>query len=443
MFGRVVGGSEAIRGKGVKKYRFPFRHSTKLLSRQQHCFWSCMSFCSVEEAISDIKAGRFIIVLDDENRENEGDLVIAAEKATPEAINFMVRHARGLVCMPMTGERLDELELPLMTLQNTESMQTAFTLSVDARASTTTGISAFDRAATVKALIDPETKRCDIVTPGHLFPLRAKEGGVLRRSGHTEACIDLARLAGLNPAGVICEIMNEDGSMARLAELEKFAEKHGLKMLTIESLIRYRMQRECLIRKVSDVSLPTDYGSFRVIGYESILDGQCHLALVAGDPASSDALVRVHSECLTGDVFSSQRCDCGEQLRRALRLISQSGNGVLLYMRQEGRGIGLANKLRAYALQDAGCDTVEANNELGYAADLRDYGIGAQILVDLGIKEMRLLTNNPRKVIGLEGYGLKIIERVALEIEPNSINRRYLETKRDKLHHLLLQDDAP
>ena len=429
--------------KEFQKYRFPFRHSTKLLSRQQHCFWSCMSFCSVEEAISDIKAGRFIIVLDDENRENEGDLVIAAEKATPEAINFMVRHARGLVCMPMTGERLDELELPLMTLQNTESMQTAFTLSVDARASTTTGISAFDRAATVKALIDPKTKRCDIVTPGHLFPLRAKEGGVLRRSGHTEACIDLARLAGLNPAGVICEIMNEDGSMARLAELEKFAEKHGLKMLTIESLIRYRMHRECLIRKVSDVSLPTDYGSFRVIGYESILDGQCHLALVAGDPASSDALVRVHSECLTGDVFSSLRCDCGEQLRRALRLISQSGNGVLLYMRQEGRGIGLANKLRAYALQDAGCDTVEANNELGYAADLRDYGIGAQILVDLGIKEMRLLTNNPRKVIGLEGYGLKIIERVALEIEPNSINRRYLETKRDKLHHLLLQDDAP
>lgn len=402
-----------------------------------------MSFCSVEEAISDIKAGRFIIVLDDENRENEGDLVIAAEKATPEAINFMVRHARGLVCMPMTGERLDELELPLMTLQNTESMQTAFTLSVDARASTTTGISAFDRAATVKALIDPKTKRCDIVTPGHLFPLRAKEGGVLRRSGHTEACVDLARQAGLNPAGVICEIMNEDGSMARLAELEKFAEKHGLKMLTIESLIRHRMQRECLIRKVSDVSLPTDYGSFRVIGYESILDGQCHLALVAGDPASPHALVRVHSECLTGDVFSSQRCDCGEQLRRALRLISQSGNGVLLYMRQEGRGIGLANKLRAYALQDAGCDTVEANNELGYPADLRDYGIGAQILVDLGIKEMRLLTNNPRKVIGLEGYGLKIIERIPLEIEPNSINRRYLETKRDKLHHLLLQDDAP
>ena len=402
-----------------------------------------MSFCSVEEAIKEIKAGRFIIVLDDENRENEGDLILAAEKATPEAINFMVRHARGLVCMPMTRERLDELELPLMTLQNTESMQTAFTVSVDSRAGTTTGISAFDRAATVRALIDPRTKKSDLMTPGHLFPLRAKEGGVLRRSGHTEACIDLARLAGLYPAGVICEIMNEDGSMARLAELEKFGERHGLKMLTIESLIRYRMQRECLIRKVSDVSLPTDYGTFRVIGYESILDGQCHLALVAGDPAAPDALVRVHSECLTGDVFSSQRCDCGEQLRRALRLISQRGNGVLLYMRQEGRGIGLANKLRAYALQDAGSDTVEANHELGYPADLRDYGIGAQILVDLGVREMRLLTNNPRKVIGLEGYGLMIKERVPLEIEPNSINRRYLETKRDKLHHLLLQNDAP
>lgn len=402
-----------------------------------------MPFCSVEDAISEIKAGRFIIVLDDENRENEGDLVIAAEKATPDAINFMVRYARGLVCMPMTAERLDELELPLMTFQNTESMQTAFTVSVDARANTTTGISAFDRAVTVQTLIDPKTRRSDIVTPGHLFPLRAKEGGVLRRSGHTEACVDLSRLAGLYPAGVICEIMNEDGSMARLPQLEKFAKEHGLKMLTIESLIRYQMHRECLIRKVSDVSMPTDYGLFRVIGYESILDGQCHLALVSGDPTAPDALVRVHSECLTGDVFSSQRCDCGEQLRRALRLISENGNGVLLYMRQEGRGIGLANKLRAYALQDGGSDTVEANKELGYPADLRDYGIGAQILVDLGIREIRLLTNNPRKVIGLEGYGMKIIERVPLEVKPNSVNRRYLETKRDKLHHILLQDDAP
>ena len=396
-----------------------------------------MSFCSVEEAIKEIKAGRFIIVLDDENRENEGDLIIAAEKATPEAINFMVCHARGLVCIPMTAERLDELELTLMTLQNTESMQTAFTVSVDSRTGTTTGISAFDRAATVRALIDPRTKKSDLMTPGHLFPLRAKEGGVLRRSGHTEACIDLARLAGLYPAGVICEIMNEDGSMARLAELEKFGERHGLKMLTIESLIRYRMQRECLIRKVSDVSLPTDYGTFRVIGYESILDGQCHLALVAGDPAAPDALVRVHSECLTGDVFSSQRCDCGEQLRRALRLISQRGNGVLLYMRQEGRGIGLANKLRAYALQDAGSDTVEANHELGYPADLRDYGIGAQILVDLGVREMRLLTNNPRKVIGLEGYGLEVVERVPIEIPACDDNKCYLHTKYAKLGHLL------
>ena len=416
---------------------------TKLLSIEQHCSSSYMSFCSVEEAISDIQAGRFIIVLDDENRENEGDLVIAAEKATPEAINFMVRHARGLVCMPMTGERLDELELPLMTAQNTESMHTAFTLSVDAKFNTTTGISAFDRATTVRTLIDPKTRRSDIVTPGHLFPLRSKEGGVLRRTGHTEACIDLARLAGLYPAGVICEIMNEDGSMARLSELEKFAEKHGLKMLTIESLISYRMKQECLIRKVADVSMPTVYGDFRAIGYESVLDGQCHVALVAGDPTAPDALVRVHSECLTGDVFSSKRCDCGDQMRRALRLISENGNGVLVYMRQEGRGIGLANKLRAYALQDAGSDTVEANNELGYPADLRDYGIGAQILVDLGIKEIRLLTNNPRKVIGLEGYGMKIVERVPLEIEPNSVNRRYLETKRDKMHHFLLQDDLP
>jgi 3,4-dihydroxy 2-butanone 4-phosphate synthase/GTP cyclohydrolase II len=402
-----------------------------------------MPFCSIEEAIEDIRNGRFIIVLDDENRENEGDLVIAAEKVTPEAINFMARYGRGLICMPMTAERLRELNLPLMTSNNTESMGTAFTVSVDARSNTTTGISAFDRATTVHALIDPGTTRNDLVTPGHLFPLQAMSGGVLRRTGHTEACIDFARLAGLYPAGVICEIMNEDGSMARLPQLERFASKHSIKMVTIESLISFRMQMEKLIRKVADVSLPNEHGDFRAIGYESILDGQCHVALVTGNPAAENALIRVHSECLTGDVFGSRRCDCGEQLEKALQLIGENGNGVLLYMRQEGRGIGLANKLRAYALQDAGSDTVEANTELGYPPDLRDYGIGAQILVDLGVKEMRLLTNNPRKIIGLEGYGLKIKERVPLEIAPNNVNRRYLETKRDKLHHLLLQKDLP
>lgn len=399
-----------------------------------------MPFCTVEEAIAEICAGRFIIILDDENRENEGDLMIAAEMVTPDAINFMARFGRGLVCMPMTAQRLRELDIPLMTSQNTESMGTAFTVSVDARANTTTGISAYDRSTTVHVLIDPRTSREDIVTPGHLFPLQSQEGGVLRRTGHTEACVDLSRLAGLQPAGVIVEIMNDDGTMARLPELESFAQVHGLKMLTIESLISYRMQCEKLVQKISEVSMPTEYGDFKAIGYESIMDGLCHIALVAGDPTSPDALVRVHSECLTGDVFFSKRCDCGEQLRLALQLISENGNGVLLYMRQEGRGIGLANKLRAYKLQDAGSDTVEANHKLGYPADLRDYGIGAQILVDLGVKKMRLLTNNPRKVIGLEGYGLKIAERVPLEVEPNSINRRYLETKRDKLHHILLQD---
>jgi 3,4-dihydroxy 2-butanone 4-phosphate synthase/GTP cyclohydrolase II len=400
-----------------------------------------MPFCSVEEAIEELKKGNFIIVLDDESRENEGDLIIAAEKVTPEAINFMARYARGLICMPMTAERLDEIDLSLMTAHNTESMGTAFTVSVDARHNTTTGISAFDRATTIRTLIDPATTRNDLVTPGHLFPLRAKDGGVLRRAGHTEACIDFARLAGLYPAGAICEIMADDGTMARLPQLESFAAEHGIKMVTTESLIRYRMKREKLIQKVAEVSMPTEYGDFRAVGYESVIDGQCHVALVAGDPAADDALVRVHSECLTGDVFRSKRCDCGEQLCRALQLISENRNGVLLYMHQEGRGIGLANKLRAYMLQDQGSDTVEANRKLGYPADLRDYGVGAQILVDLGVKEMRLLTNNPRKIIGLEGYGLKIKERVPLEIAPNNVNRRYLETKRDKLHHLLLQQE--
>lgn len=401
-----------------------------------------MPFASVPEAIEEVRKGKFIIILDDENRENEGDLMMAAEKVTPDAINFMARFARGLICMPMTAERLQEIDLQLMTSQNTESMGTAFTVSVDARHNTTTGISAFDRATTVNALIDAKTKRSDIVTPGHLFPLQSKEGGVLERTGHTEACVDLARLAGLYPAGVICEIMNDNGTMARLPELEIFAKQHGLIMVTIESLISYRIKREKLIRKVSDVAMPTEYGEFRAVGYESIMDGQCHVALVSGDPTAPNSLIRVHSECLTGDVFGSKRCDCGEQLRKALKLISENGNGVLLYMRQEGRGIGLANKLRAYALQDSGSDTVEANNKLGYAADLRDYGIGAQILVDLGVKSIRLLTNNPRKVIGLEGYGLKIVERMPLEVAPNDINRRYLETKRDKLHHLLLQDEV-
>jgi len=399
-----------------------------------------MSFCSVEEAIEEVRAGQVIIVLDDDERENEGDLMIAAEKVTPEAINFMARYGRGLICVPLTSQRVQELGLPPMTLNNTEKMGTAFTVSVDAKSDVTTGISAFDRAATIKTVIDPMKTRNDLVMPGHTFPLRAMDGGVLRRAGHTEASVDLARLAGLYPAGVICEVMAEDGTMARLPQLEEFAAEHGLKMVTIERLIGFMMSMEKLIKKVAEVDLPTKYGHFKAVGYESLIDGQCHVALVTGDPAAEDALVRVHSECLTGDVFGSVRCDCGDQVHRALEQISENGNGVLLYMRQEGRGIGLANKLRAYALQDQGCDTVEANNQLGYPADLRDYGIGAQILVDLGVRKMRLLTNNPRKIIGLEGHGLEIIERVSIEIPPNNVNRKYLETKRDKLDHLLLQE---
>lgn len=396
-----------------------------------------MPFCSVEEAIEEIREGNFIIVLDDEARENEGDLVIAAEKTTPDAINFMAKYGRGLICVPMTEEKIQELGIPPMTWNNTEPMGTAFTISVDAKRNITTGISAFDRATTINALISPKSTRSDLVMPGHIFPLQAMEGGVLRRAGHTEATVDLTRLAGLYPAGVICEIMADDGTMARLPQLEEFASKYDLKMVTIERLIRYRTQSEKLIHRLEEVEMPTEYGNFKAIGFESLIDDQCHVALVSGDPSADDALVRVHSECLTGDVFGSKRCDCGEQLRKALKLISDNENGVLLYMRQEGRGIGLANKLRAYTLQDSGSDTVEANRELGYPPDLRDYGIGAQILVDLGINKMRLLTNNPRKIIGLEGYGLEIKERIPLEIPPNNINRRYLETKRDKLNHFL------
>lgn len=394
-------------------------------------------FNTIEEAIQDIKEGKMVVVVDDEDRENEGDVVAAAEKVTPEIINFMATHARGLICMPIHGKRLDELELGLMVSDNTETQGTAFTVSVDA-AEVTTGISAYERALTVKKIIDPRTRPQDLRRPGHIFPLRAREGGVLKRAGHTEAAVDLARLAGLYPAGVICEIMNDDGTMARVPQLIEFCRRHGLKIITIADLIQYRRRTEKLIRRVAETNLPTRHGHFRAIAYEDILEKQGHLALVKGQVDDGrPVLVRVHSECLTGDVFGSYRCDCGEQLERALAMIEAEGRGVVLYMRQEGRGIGLLNKIKAYKLQEEGKDTVEANEALGFPADLRDYGIGAQILVDLGVKELRLLTNNPRKIAGLEGYGLKVVERVPLEIKPNGINQRYLETKKAKLGHLL------
>ncbi|MGI9952347.1 bifunctional 3,4-dihydroxy-2-butanone-4-phosphate synthase/GTP cyclohydrolase II [Moorellaceae bacterium AZ2] len=394
-------------------------------------------FNTIEEAIEDIKDGKVIVVVDDEDRENEGDVVAAAEKVTPEIVNFMATYARGLICVPMTGQRLDELELELMVQENTDTLGTAFTVSVDA-AEVTTGISAHERALTIKKLIDPQTRPEDLRRPGHIFPLRAREGGVLKRAGHTEAAVDLARLAGLYPAGVICEIMNDDGTMARVPQLMEFCRRHRLKIITIADLIKYRRRTEKLIRRVAETNLPTRYGHFRAIAYEDVLEKQGHLALVKG--AVDDGrpvLVRVHSECLTGDVFGSYRCDCGEQLARAMTMIEAEGRGVLLYMRQEGRGIGLLNKIKAYKLQEEGKDTVEANEALGFPADLRDYGIGAQILVDLGIRELKLLTNNPRKIAGLEGYGLKVVERIPLEIQPNGINQRYLRTKKDKLGHLL------
>ncbi|HEX2461532.1 MAG TPA: bifunctional 3,4-dihydroxy-2-butanone-4-phosphate synthase/GTP cyclohydrolase II [Vicinamibacterales bacterium] len=395
-------------------------------------------FASIDEAIGVIRAGRMVIVVDDEDRENEGDLTIAAEKVTPEAINFMARYGRGLICMSMTAERLDQLEVPLMVNQNTTPFNTAFCISIEAKQDVSTGISAADRAATVRAAIDPKTKASDLARPGHMFPLRARDGGVLVRAGQTEAAVDLARIAGLYPAGVICEVMNEDGTMARVPELTKFAKKHGLLMITIADLIQYRMRTERLVKRVATAALPTDHGAFHIHAYENQLDNETHVALVRGDIGDGkDVLVRVHSKCLTGDVFHSARCDCGAQLETALARIAEEGRGVLLYLNQEGRGIGLANKIRAYELQDTGLDTVEANERLGFKADQRDYGIGAQILSDLGVKTMRLLTNNPRKFVGLQGYGLAISEAVPLEIPASDLTRRYLKAKKDKLGHRL------
>ena len=395
-------------------------------------------FATIEEAIDAIRAGQMVIVVDDEDRENEGDLTIAAEKITPEVINFMATHGRGLICMPMTAERLDELELPLMVNQNTTPFKTAFCVSLEAKHSVSTGISASDRATTVLAAIDPKTKPLDLARPGHMFPLRARDGGVMVRAGQTEAAVDLARIAGLYPAGVICEIMNADGSMARVPELTKFTKKHGLLMVTIADLIRYRMRTERLVKRVASASLPTEHGPFRIWAYENQLDNETHVALVCGEIGDGkDVLVRVHSKCLTGDVFHSGRCDCGGQLEAALDRIAEEGRGVLLYLNQEGRGIGLANKIRAYELQDQGLDTVEANERLGFKADQRDYGIGAQILGDLGIKTMRLLTNNPRKFVGLQGYGLSVSDVVPLEIPASDSTRTYLKTKKDKLGHRL------
>ena len=402
-----------------------------------------MGLSSIPGVIEDIKAGKLVIIVDDEDRENEGDLALAAEKVTTEAINFMAKHARGLICLPTTGERLDELRIPLMVGENTSKFSTAFTVSIEAKHRVSTGISAADRAETIKAVINPKTKAEDIARPGHMFPLRAKDGGVLARAGHTEAIVDLAKLSGLYPAGVICEVMNEDGSMARLPQLEVMAEKYEIKIVTVADLISHRLRHERLVHRIAEAKLPTSHGEFTAIAYKSDIDPDEHLALVMGDISTEEpVLVRVHSECVTGDIFGSLRCDCGEQIALAMRSIAEEGRGVFLYMRQEGRGIGFHNKIRAYALQDKGLDTVEANLSLGFAPDLRDYGIGAQILAELGLHKIRLLTNNPKKVIGLEGYGLKVVETMPIIIPPNPHNRHYLEIKQKKLGHLLKVPDT-
>ena len=395
-------------------------------------------FAAIEQALEALVRGELVIVVDDEDRENEGDLTVAAEKVTPEIINFMATHGRGLVCLAMTGPRLDELDVPLMVSRNTARFDTAFCVSIEAKGRTSTGISAADRATTVLAAIDPATKPADLARPGHMFPLRARDGGVLVRAGQTEAAVDLARIAGLYPAGVICEIMNRDGTMARVPQLARFARAHGLPMITIADLIRYRMRTERLVTRVASARLPTEWGDFVIQGYEGLIDGETHVALVRGEVGDGhDVMVRVHSKCLTGDVFHSARCDCGRQLQAAMRRIADEGRGVFLYLNQEGRGIGLANKLRAYELQDEGYDTVEANERLGFAADQRDYGIGAQILRDIGVRSMRLLTNNPRKFVGLEGYGLSVARTLPLEVAASEHSRRYLKTKKDKLGHRL------
>lgn len=398
-----------------------------------------LKFNTIEEALKDVSKGKIVILVDDEDRENEGDLCMAAEKVTPEAINFMAKYGRGLICLSLTPQRVEELKLHMMTDDNTSSFGTAFTVSIEAKKGVTTGISAKDRAVTILTAIDPKSKADDLAKPGHVFPLRSKPGGVLQRAGQTEGSVDLAKLAGLYPAGVICEIMNDDGTMSRVPELIEFSKKHNIKIITVKDLIQHRMRTERFVKRIATVQMPTKYGGeFTSIAYSNSVDSNLHIALVKGDIKPEDkVLVRVHSECLTGDVFGSKRCDCGDQLHKAMEMIQKEGKGVVLYMRQEGRGIGLANKLKAYELQDNGLDTVEANIKLGFKPDLRDYGIGAQILVDLGIRKMRLITNNPKKIVGLEGYGLKVVERVPAEVTPHDRNIVYLQTKKKKMGHIL------